>query len=119
MRVSPLAHVRDAGALLGRAGFALPAVDTDTLTVRYPSPVEVVAHLREMGEANAAVDRRKGLPRDTALATAAAYAALFAADDGTVPATWQVIYMAGVQRAWARLAVPPGETMYAPPQPDP
>ncbi len=36
-RVSPLAHVRDAGNLLGRAGLTLPAVDVDTLTVQYQS----------------------------------------------------------------------------------
>ncbi len=36
-RVSPLAQVRDAGNLLGRAGLTLPAVDIDTLTVHYDS----------------------------------------------------------------------------------
>ena len=32
---SPVADVADAGALLQRAGFALPVVDTDTITVTY------------------------------------------------------------------------------------
>jgi NADH dehydrogenase [ubiquinone] 1 alpha subcomplex assembly factor 5 len=40
-RVSPLAHVRDAGNLLGRAGLTLPAVDADTLTVQYQSGASV------------------------------------------------------------------------------
>lgn len=30
-------QVRDAGNLLTRAGFALPTVDVDEITVRYPS----------------------------------------------------------------------------------
>src|SRR6185295_469074 len=34
-RVIPSADLRDLGALLQRAGFALPVTDRDTLTVRY------------------------------------------------------------------------------------
>lgn len=93
-RVSPLAQVRDAGNLLGRAGFVLPAVDTDTLTVRYRSAVDVAEHCRKMGENNAVTARRPSLRRDTALAAAVAYEALFS-EGGTVPATWQVVYMTG------------------------
>ncbi|GAQ79426.1 S-adenosyl-L-methionine dependent methyltransferases [Klebsormidium nitens] len=94
-RVSPLVQVRDAGNLLGRANLALPAVDVDTFTVNYPSALELVEHLRSMGEVNAVRNRRLVLPRDTALATAAAYQSMFANKDGSVPATFQVIYMAG------------------------
>ena len=72
-RVSPLAQVRDAGDLLGRAGLALPTVDVDTLTARYVSPADAVTHLRVLGESNACINRRKGpIARDTALAAAAA-----------------------------------------------
>ncbi|KAI8015247.1 putative methyltransferase [Camellia lanceoleosa] len=35
------------------------------------------------------------LKRETALATAAVYESMFAAEDGTIPATFQVIYMTG------------------------
>ncbi len=35
MRVDPFAEIRQAGALLQRAGFALPVADADTLTLRY------------------------------------------------------------------------------------
>lgn len=34
-RIAPFADVRDLGGLMQRAGFALPVVDTDRLTVRY------------------------------------------------------------------------------------
>ncbi len=36
-RVAPFADLREVGALLQRAGFALPVIDSDRLTVRYNS----------------------------------------------------------------------------------
>ena len=36
-RVAPFADLRELGALLQRAGFALPVTDVDRLTVRYDS----------------------------------------------------------------------------------
>lgn len=94
-RVSPLAQVRDAGNLLTRAGFTLPSVDVDEYTVKYESALELIEHLRAMGETNALSEMNVILKRDTALATAAIYDSMFAAEDGTVPATFQVIYMTG------------------------
>ncbi|KAF6159675.1 hypothetical protein GIB67_029933 [Kingdonia uniflora] len=94
-RLSPLAQVRDAGNLLTRAGFALPSVDADQYTIRYDSALELIEHLRAMGENNALLQRNNILKRETALATAAIYQSMFGAEDGTVPATFQVIYMTG------------------------
>lgn len=94
-RVSPLAQVRDAGNLLARAGFTLPGVDVDEYTVKYESALELIEHLRAMGETNALSQMNSILKRDTALATAAIYDSMFSAEDGTVPATFQVIYMTG------------------------
>ncbi|RYR11536.1 hypothetical protein Ahy_B04g069056 [Arachis hypogaea] len=96
-RVSPLAQacVRDAGNLLTRAGFTLPGVDVDEYTVKYESALELIEHLRAMGETNSLFQMNTILKRDTALATAAIYDSMFAEEDGTVPATFQVIYMTG------------------------
>ncbi|CAJ2665143.1 unnamed protein product [Trifolium pratense] len=94
-RISPLAQVRDAGNLLTRAGFNLPGVDVDEYTVKYESALELIEHLRAMGETNALSQMNTMLKRDTALATAAIYDSMFASEDGTVPATFQVIYMTG------------------------
>eukprot|EP00959_Pyramimonas_sp_CCMP1952_P071822 1500101-Pyramimonas_sp.AAC.1 len=94
-RVSPLARVRDAGNLLTRAGIALPAVDVDDIIIRYPTAMELIDHLRVMGETNAVIQRKHTLPRDTALAASAIYQTMFAVDDGSVPATFQVIYASG------------------------
>ena len=63
-RVSPLAHVRDAGNLLGRAGLQLPA-EIDTLTLNYKTPMDLVEHLRMMGEQNAVIERRQTIKRST------------------------------------------------------
>ena len=96
-RVSPFADVRDAGGLLQRAGFALPVVDTETIEVRYPDPLKLMADLKGMGESNAVRHRRKAASRRATLLNAAArYAAMFG-DDSGVPATFQILYLT----AWA------------------
>ncbi|CAF1978302.1 BnaC07g13480D [Brassica napus] len=98
------APVRDAGNLLTRAGFSLPGVDVDDYVVKYKSALDLIDHLRAMGETNALLHRNKAcfsfflssiLNRETALATAAIYDSMFATEDGTIPATFQVIYMTG------------------------
>jgi len=97
-RVSPFADVRDAGALLQRAGFALPVVDSDVLTVTYADAFALMRDLRGMGESNAVLARRP-VPATRALLFEAArlYAERFAEPDGRIPATFQVLYLA----AWA------------------
>jgi len=52
-RVAPMAEVRDLGALLQRAGLALPVADTIALTARYKSMWHLMRDLRVMGENNA------------------------------------------------------------------
>lgn len=94
-RVSPLARVRDAGSLLTSAAFALPVVDVDTISIRYKTAAHLVDHLRRLGESNANTSRRGFLSRDSALSTLAVYHALFAEDDATIPATFQIIYISG------------------------
>ncbi|HYD68385.1 methyltransferase domain-containing protein [Azospirillum sp.] len=97
-RVSPFADVRDAGSLLQRAGFALPVVDSDTITVTYADALALMRDLRGMGETNAVLARRTVPARREMLFTAAAlYAERFAEPDGRIPATFQVLYLA----AWA------------------
>ena len=95
-RTSPVADVADAGALLQRAGFALPVVDTDTLTVTYEDMFALMRDLRGMGETNAVAARSRAfLRRDTLFAAAARYHELYADDDGRIPATFQIIWLTG------------------------
>lgn len=100
-RVSPFAEVRDLGALLQRAGFALPVVDTDIVTVSYAEPFKLLADLRGMGESNAVLERRKTpLRRATLMAAMAKYVERFSNADGRIPATFQILTMT----AWAPAA---------------
>lgn len=95
-RISPMADLRDAAGLLQRAGFALPVADAETLTVSYPNAFRLMADLRGMGESQAALARLRRPTGRTVFARAAArYAELFAEADGTVPATFQILYLAG------------------------
>lgn len=93
-RVSPFADVRDAGALLQRAGFALPVVDADRITVSYPDPLRLMRELGGMGEANALVQRRAGPLRRLTLARACQlYAQRFGDEGGRVPATFEILFL--------------------------
>jgi SAM-dependent methyltransferase len=95
-RISPFAEVRDAGGLLQRAGFSLPVVDSDTITVTYESAFKLMDDLRGMGETNAGLNRRKGpTPRSLLIDAARRYAELYSEPDGRVAATFQVLYLAG------------------------
>ncbi|KAF9907782.1 hypothetical protein BX616_000325 [Lobosporangium transversale] len=94
-RISPMADSRDLGSLLSRAGFTLTTVDVDEVTVNYPSAIELMEDLRAMGESNAVINRRGLLKRDTMLAAAAIYKEMYGNPDGTIPATFQILYMIG------------------------
>jgi len=97
-RVAPFAEVRDAGALLQRAGFALPMADMDTITVTYPDAFALMRDLRGMGETNALHQRRKHFTRRTTMmAMVEAYASQFRDGGGRIPATFQVLWLT----AWA------------------
>jgi NADH dehydrogenase [ubiquinone] 1 alpha subcomplex assembly factor 5 len=97
-RVSPFADVREAGALLQRAGFALPVIDSDTITVSYPDALALMRDLRGMGEANALSERRRGFTRRAVLLRAAeCYQAQFADTQGRIPATFRIVTLT----AWA------------------
>ena len=58
-RVAPFADLRDVGALLQRAGFALPVTDVDGVVVRYDNAFALMADLRRMGATNIMVERRR------------------------------------------------------------
>lgn len=95
-RVAPMADIRDYGALLQRAGFALPVADSDAVTVTYASPLALMQDLRAMGAANALLARRRmPLRRATLLRALEIYRERFDAGDGRVKATFEVIHLAG------------------------
>jgi SAM-dependent methyltransferase len=95
-RVAPFADLRDMGALLQRAGFALPVTDVERLTVRYSSPFILMGELRRMGATNVLVQRRRvPLRRATLKRMAEIYAERFSDPDGKVRATFEIIWLSG------------------------
>lgn len=93
---SPLADVRDIGGLLQHAGFNLLTVDVDDIIVDFPDSFALMKDLQAMGESNAVIAREKGaIQRDVLLAADAIYRTLYANEDGSLPATFRLIYMIG------------------------
>jgi SAM-dependent methyltransferase len=96
-RVSPFADPRDLGALLQRAGFALPVIDTDTIEVTYDSSLKLMRDLRAMGESNIAADRSRRFTRRASLMRAAAIYDATAGGDRRIAARFEVATLT----AWA------------------
>ena len=93
-RVAPFADVRDAGSLLQRAGFALPVVDSDTVTVTYATPLDLMRELKAMGASNVLQARRRvPVTRGLLLRAAEVYAQRFSLPNGRIPATFEIITM--------------------------
>ena len=108
-RVAPFADLRDVGALLQRAGFALPVTDVDRVVVRYRDAFALMHDLRRMGATNILAERRRTpLRRATLLRMAQIYHERFADPDGRIRATFDIVWLSG----WA-----PHESQQKPLQP--
>jgi SAM-dependent methyltransferase len=95
-RVAPFADLRQLGALLQRAGFALPVTDVERVTVRYSSAFDLMHDLRRMGAANTLVARRRvPLRRTTLMQMADIYARRFADADGRIRTTFDIVWLSG------------------------
>lgn len=95
-RVIPFADVRDMGALLQRAGFALPVADAETYTVRYDSLFALIRDLRAMGMTSPLAARsRTPVSRRFFLRAAEIYGERFSDPDGRIRATFSVVYLSG------------------------
>lgn len=95
-RVAPFADVRVLGALLQRAGFALPVADSARTTVQYREFKTLVSDLRALGETNVLNQRdRRPLSRAVLAAALAHYGAAHCDAKGRLTATFDVIYLTG------------------------
>lgn len=95
-RIAPFADKPQMGDLLQRAGFALPVVDSDIVTVTYDNIFKLFHDLRGMGEGNAIIARKKS-PTSKAFFMRAAqkYHEQFAEEDGRIVASFEVIFLLG------------------------
>lgn len=98
-RLSPLPGLQDMAALMQRAGFALPVVDRETITVRYADPMKLLKDIKGMGEQAAFTARegdvRRPLSPRILARMAELYAERFSDPDGRVRATFNVVWLSG------------------------
>lgn len=95
-RVIPFADIRDFGGLLQRAGFALPVIDSDMLTVRYDHMFALIKDIKMMGASNPLIDRsKKPVSRAFFQRAAEIYQERYSDPDGRVRASFNVIYLSG------------------------
>ncbi len=108
-RIAPMGELRDTGALLQRAGFALPVADSTRLPIEYLSGLQMMQDLRAMGETNALAARdRTPLARSFLQDVFETYATHFPGREGRVRATFELVFLTG----WA-----PAETQPRPLRP--
>ncbi len=94
-RVPPMGEIRTLGALLQRAGLALPVADSVDLRVSYADPFALMRDLRAKGEGNALAARLRRPTRRGILTRAAAILAASAGPDGRIEAEFEVIVLTG------------------------
>lgn len=94
-RVAPFADVRDMGALLQRAGFALPVADVERLTVLYSGLAALVRDLRAHGQSNVLSKRRRNFIGRRTLEALSAHYARDHARDGKLVATFEMLFLTG------------------------
>jgi SAM-dependent methyltransferase len=95
-RVYPFIGRQEAGALLQRAGFALPVVDSETVTITYENFSGLLADIRGMGERNALSGRNRNYPGKAFFRRAAdLYRRKYSERDGRLGASVEIIYLTG------------------------
>ncbi len=95
-RVAPMGELRELGALLQRAGLALPVADSVPLTAEYRDLKHLMRDLRNMGETNALGARvRHATPRAVFERAEALYRDHFANAAGRLPATFELVCLTG------------------------
>lgn len=95
-RVLPMGEIRDLGALMQRASFALPVADSLVQTVEYRSFPALLADLRAAGETNALSGRLRSFTRRAVLAEAAdIYARSYSSSEGRLAATAELVFLTG------------------------
>lgn len=88
-RIAPFAAIQDYGQALARAGFALPVVDIDKVSVRYKEPMSLLRDLRGMGETGALANRAAPLRRETLMRAMTLFA------DAGGAEKFEIVYLTG------------------------
>jgi SAM-dependent methyltransferase len=94
-RVLPMADIRDLGAVLQRAGLALPVADAFVQEVRHADALALMRDLRAMGEGNALAGRHRRIPPRALFARAAALYAAAQSDGAGVVTPFEFVVLTG------------------------
>jgi SAM-dependent methyltransferase len=95
-RVVPMGEIRDLGALMQRAGFALPVADSLLQSVEYRSFAALLSDLRAAGETNALDARLRRFTRRSVLTEASRiYARSYGTPEGRMAATAELVVLTG------------------------
>ena len=95
-RVSPFAGLQDMAALMQRAGFALPVIDHEIVTVTYSNMRELLKDIQGMGESNTLKERQRKVPPRLLFAKAAQlYQERYKTSDNKITASFEIIYLCG------------------------
>ncbi len=95
-RILPMGEIRDLGALLQRAGFALPVADGTPFNVTYPTVQRLIHDLRNMGEGNALAQRNpKPLSKAFWDDVQSVYTTSHSNEEGRLIATFEVVTLTG------------------------
>ncbi len=95
-RIYPFADKQQMAGLMQRAGFSLPVVDSEILTISYRDIFHVMSDIRGMGDSNSLADCYKCFSSSRLFFEAAKfYQTQFAEDQGRVHATYEMIFVIG------------------------
>lgn len=95
-RVAPFADKQQMGALMQRAGYSLPVIDSDIITVTYPNLTKLFHDLRGMGETSMMAARLKTFtPRALFTRAEELYRQNFSEPDNTLRASFEIIFLLG------------------------
>ena len=102
-RISPLPEIRDVGNLAAKVGLNNCVVDRDIIKVDYKKILDLFLDIKEMGETNAIIGRRKGLtPKNLIHEVEKHYFKNFSEkkqeeNAESIRATFEVIFLYGVK----------------------
>jgi NADH dehydrogenase [ubiquinone] 1 alpha subcomplex assembly factor 5 len=95
-RVFPFADKQQIGALMQRAGFSLPVIDSEIIRTSYQTMFNLMSDIRGMGEQNCLITRyKKFTPSKLFYRAAEIYQNEFAETDGRVTASFEIIFIIG------------------------
>lgn len=95
-RIHPFADKQDIGALMQRAGYALPVIDSERIIVTYENIFKLMHDLRYMGESNILKTRAKNFTRRAIFMKAnEIYKEKYSDENGRIEASFEIIFTLG------------------------